>query len=148
MRLHNLPWTTPIEATDPRMTGIGHWTLNAYWDSDYSGPVWGRWRLNVDGDEGVWKGTWGGYRRFSRDRVECLGFPPCWIAKLKMVGRGSGGMVEGLKAKAIETSRTFSPLPAPYENLCLKLFGGPCPLQDIPEGSVIGYIREPNPVKK
>lgn len=129
-------------SADPRMIGSGIWSASANFDPDYSGSVWGTWSLEVDGDGGVWEGTWSGQRHFSMDAMECMGFTPCWIGELKIVGHGSGGIVEGLHVKALERITTFTPLPVPYENLCLML-GDPCPLEGIPEGILTGYILEP-----
>jgi hypothetical protein len=125
------------------MTGMGYWSANANWDPAYSGPVWGTWSLYVEGEGGVWDGTWTGSRRLSMNQEECLGFQSCWIGELKLVGHGSGGIVDGLQVKATEIVRTLSPLPAPYENICLMVFGEPCPLQSVPEGILSGRILEP-----
>jgi hypothetical protein len=120
-----------------------YYQANGNFDPEYAGPVWGTWILLVDGEEGIWEGTWQGKRRISMDPEECLGMPYCWIGNLHLVGHGSGGSVEGLQVKAEETVRTFSGLPAPYENICMMIYGGPCPLQEIPEGMLSGRILEP-----
>ena len=143
VKMRNLIWPAPIVATDPRMTGIAVYNSNANWNAEYSGPVWGTWSLYVEGDEGVWDGTWTGYRRVSMNPEECLGLPSCWVGELKLVGHGSGGIIEGLQIKASETVRTFSPLPAPYENFCLMVYGQPCSLQAVPEGILSGSILAP-----
>jgi hypothetical protein len=143
LKMRNLMAPGRLISSDPRMTGTAYWNFNGNLNPEYTGPVWGTWILYVEGDEGVWEGTWSGKRILSVDPSMCYGFPFCWIGELELVGHGSGGLVDGLQVKATDIVRTFSALPAPYENICLMAFGGPCPLQDIPEGFVSGRILEP-----
>ena len=124
---------------EPRMTGIGMFEVNANFDAEYSGSVWGTWKL-VPGEcvlerlyapeAPAWKGTWQGQRRRFCDGDSCV-----WIGDLELVGKGHGGALEGLRFKGTETNTTFTPLPVPWELI------GLCPPCG-PEGVVVGTIRE------
>jgi hypothetical protein len=43
---------------DPRAIGLNHVVVNANWDENWLGPMWGTFMLETDG--GVWEGTWAG----------------------------------------------------------------------------------------
>ncbi len=47
------------ESADPRGTGNIDVVLNANWDSNMLGPMWGTFRFVTD-EGGVWEGTWEG----------------------------------------------------------------------------------------
>src|SRR3990172_4255505 len=47
------------EAPDPRIVGSNTVVVNANWHSNWTGPMWGTWRLETD-EGGLWKGTWAG----------------------------------------------------------------------------------------
>src|SRR3990172_1285732 len=42
---------------DPRVTGYNYITVNANWDANYTGPIWGTFTLQSDAG-GTWIGTW------------------------------------------------------------------------------------------
>lgn len=139
-------WSCMTSPDDPRITGVGLFTVNGNFDADSSGPVWGEWTIvpmdgcDKDGfypEEEVmtstmsWHGIWNGKRLFYSD----MGFP-VWIGDLKIVGKGSGGNIDGLHFKGTELITTYTPFPIPYELL-------PIPeLFDIPEGFFAGTIKE------
>ena len=78
-----------------------------------------------------WHGIWNGKRLFYSD----MGFP-VWIGDLKIVGKGSGGDIDGKHFKGTELITTYTPFPIPYELL-------PIPeLFDMPEGFFTGTIKE------
>ena len=143
IKIRDLAGASMLVSNDPRMTGTLVFTINANLNPEFSGSVWGTWSLDIEDDAGVWDGNWNGQRRLSINSEECLGITPCWIGELRLVGHGSGGTVEGLRVKATEKVLTFSPLPAPYENVCEMVFGGPCYLEEISEGILSGRILEP-----
>ena len=75
------------ESTDPSMSGWMTVVLNSNLDADGVGPVWGTFRTELDGG-GIWEGTWQGLR-IAEDGY--------WIATLHVVGKGYGGLVDGMK---------------------------------------------------
>jgi hypothetical protein len=147
-RLHirdSVFWSCMSAVDEPRMTGVGLFTVNANFDADFSGAVWGKWtlfrmdRCDKDGEfpeAGVmnatesWHGTWKGQRLFYSD----LGFP-VWIGDLDIVGKGSGGTVEGLHFKGKEFLTTYTPIPLPYELI-------PGLDATVAEGMFFGTIKE------
>lgn len=133
---------------DPRMTGIGLFTVNGNLDADSSGPVWGKWKIvpmadcDKDGlypEEHVmtstkyWRGTWNGTRLY----YNFAGFD-VWIGDLKIVGKGIGGDIDGLHFKGSELIEMYTPFPVPYEFLLSVLPD----LFDEPEGEFTGTIKE------
>lgn len=130
---------------EERLTGIGLFTVNANFDASYSGPVWGKWKIvpidcekddpypaqEVEQADRFWHGTWNGKRMFY-----IWNGVGVWIGDLKIVGKGSGGNIDGLHFKGTELIETFSPLPAPYE--ALPGFFDPTK----PEGIFTGTIKE------
>jgi hypothetical protein len=101
---------------DPRVEGMAWFDVNANWDSDYSGPVMGSWRIEpyafINDPDTYWEGTYTGKRELLPDTMV-----PTWISKLKFVGYGVGELA-GQKMKATEIITTYgSPVPVPYELL-------------------------------
>jgi len=45
-------------ASDTRLVGINTIVINANWQADWSGPMWGTFRLETG--DGRWEGTWAG----------------------------------------------------------------------------------------
>jgi len=147
-RLHlrdSVLWSC-MTSDDPRITGVGLFTINGNLDADSSGPVWGKWKIvpledcdkngfypeeQVVNSTRFWHGTWNGQRLF----YSVMGFD-VWIGDLKIVGKGIGGDIDGLHFKGTEWIETYSPFPVPYE------FLGIPDLFDKPEGSYTGTIKE------
>ena len=44
---------------DPRVTGHNSITVNANWDADFTGPMWGEFAFQSE-EGGAWNGTWNG----------------------------------------------------------------------------------------
>ena len=111
--------TSELQNSQPydwRVEGIAWFELNANWDSNYTGPVMGSWRVypytHLDDPETYWEGMYTG----KRELVDGT-FPPLWITELKFTGIGFGDL-EGQKMKATEVIKTYaSPVPVPYELL-------------------------------
>ena len=75
------------QSTDPRVSGVDTMVINGNWDSEFSGPMWGTNRLEVDHEGGgVWEGTWTGMHGAEGE-----------ASFLKGVGHGVAGSVQGLK---------------------------------------------------
>jgi len=128
---------------EPRFTGVMKISLNANFNPDYAGSVWGRWELALSetcdpsilySDGPRWEGTWNGKRSQVCEGGTCL-----WLGVLNMVGHGNGGMVDGLQFEGTEMATTFTPVPVPNE-----LIPGFCLLPDCPpEGTFYGRILTP-----
>ena len=131
---------------EPRLTGVGLFTVNGNLDADSSGPVWGTWKIvpmaGCEKDEpypetavmtstGFWQGTWNGQRLYYRDN----GFD-VWIGDLRIVGKGEGDL-HGLHFKGAELIRMYTPFPVPYEFLPPELG-----LFDADEGYFTGTIKD------
>ena len=136
-----------MTSDDERITGVGLFTINGNFDADSSGPVWGKWKIvplkNCNKDDSYpeqmvmtsttfWHGTFNGQRLF----YSVDGFD-IWIGDLKIVGKGSGGDIDGLHFKGTEWIQTYTPFPVPYEFLPRELG-----LFEEPEGSFTGTIKE------
>ena len=67
----------------PQLAGINTVTMNANWDANYAGPIWGTAEMVTD-DGGVWQSTWTG-KTYADGRSE-----------YRAVGHGVAGSVQGL----------------------------------------------------
>lgn len=148
-RLHfrdSVLWSC-MTSNDPRITGVGLFTVNGNLDADSSGPVWGKWKIvpmadcdkdgpypedDVEYSTEYWRGTWNGTRLF----YTFAGFN-VWIGDLKIVGKGIGGDIDGLHFEGRELIEMFTSFPVPYEFLPPELG-----LFDEPEGIFTGTIKE------
>jgi hypothetical protein len=139
-------WACVTSPDDPRMTGVGLFTVNGNLDADSSGPVWGKWTIvplegcdkdgfypeeQVTSSTRFWHGSWQGKRLFYSD----MGIP-VWIGDLELVGKGNGGDIDGLHFKGTELITTYTSFPLPYEVLGIP------GLYDMPEGFITGTIKE------
>ena len=124
-----------VLADDERFTGILTYTVNYNFNPDFTGTAWGTWSLEVVACEGSWEGVWNSKRALLPDPGP-LGMG-VWIGKMKLVGHGSGGCVDGLKMKGTEIATTYTPIPFPYE--AFLPCGNSCPA----EGVITGEIKEP-----
>ena len=134
---------TGTGAPEPRLTGVMQISLNANLGPDYTGRVWGRWEIVLsetcdhsilDGDGPHWEGAWNGRRSRICEGEACL-----WLGVLDMVGRGTSGIVDGLRFKGTEITTTFSPVPVPNELIPGFCLPPDCP----PEGTFSGEILTP-----
>ncbi len=126
-------------APEPRVSGVVGFEVNGNLDAEYSGSVWGTWRI-VPGDCQAsrlfdpetphWSGNWVGQRLRFCQEAGCR-----WIGEIKLVGKGHGGLLEGLHFRGSETITTFTPLPVPWELI------GLCPPCG-PEGVFRGTIKD------
>ena len=67
----------------PQLAGINTVTMNANWNANYAGPIWGTAEMVTD-DGGVWQSTWTG-KTYADGRSE-----------YRAVGHGVAGSVQGL----------------------------------------------------
>jgi len=87
-------------ADTPLLTGTSMWYEN--WLYNLWKPkvkIWGSAEIEVEGGEGVWKGSWHGYGTFLGDPPYGLGTSPL-VAEMELVLTGHGGNIQGMVAKA------------------------------------------------
>ena len=103
----------------PVLSGTGWYTINGNFDLDYTGPVFGEYRVetstgcglgDLEDPESWWEGKWNGVRTVSCGGVNCT-----WFETFKVVGKGHGGDIHGLQMRAQEIHTTFTPLPIPWD---------------------------------
>lgn len=75
----------------PQLAGLNTVTMNANWDANYAGPIWGT-SVNLTTDGGVWETTWQG-KTFADGSYA-----------YEVVGHGVAGPVEGLNVKLSATN--------------------------------------------
>jgi hypothetical protein len=119
VNLRDLALWSCFTSDDPRLTGVTMFTLNGNLDAAYTGPVWGKWTTvpsqRCDPTDLIepsvyWKGTWQGQRKYHCDGGSCF-----WIGDLDVVGKGHGGIIDGIHIKGTELATTYTPLPIPWE---------------------------------
>ena len=94
-----------VYSLDARVTGSMTIVLNANWDADFSGPLWGTFSLALDSG-GTWEGTYQGLReRVAEDQ---------WVGLLRVRGKGYGGIIDGMKLIAEDQLVSFTPAPLAY----------------------------------
>ncbi len=100
-------------ATDQRGTGWETAEVNANWDADGAGPMWGAWRKELD-EGGTWEGTFEGKRSVVPDPAAvamCYSQASCWDEHYKFVGHGSGGRIDGLQMRGTGDLFSFTLVP-------------------------------------
>lgn len=103
--LRNVVIISQIYSLDARVTGWMTIELNANWDADFAGPLWGTFSIAVDSG-GTWEGTWQGFR----ERVD----ENQWAGLLRVRGKGYGGIVDGMVLMAEDQIVSFTPAPIAY----------------------------------
>ena len=96
---------TRVFSDDPRVAGLMFVEMNANWDANFEGPIWGTFSLMLD-SEGIWVGTWQAVRVF--DGVQ-------YSAELHVIGKGFGGLVDGMQLIAEDRIAGIYPMPIAYE---------------------------------
>jgi len=103
--LRNAEIISVVTSSDQRVTGLMTVVLNANWNTDFEGPLWGTFSLAVD-DGGVWEGTWQGVRERVAENQ--------WTGTLHVRGNGYGGIVDGMKLMVEDRAVSFTPAPIAY----------------------------------
>ena len=98
---------TRVFSDDPRVAGMMMVEMNANWDANFQGPIWGTFSILLD-SEGIWVGTWQGLRVFENGE---------WAAELHVSGNGFGGLVDGMKMTAEDRIAGIFPMPIAYEGV-------------------------------
>ena len=105
--IRNTMVITRVNSDDERVAGDMTVTLNANWNANFAGPIWGTFSIELDSG-GTWVGTWEGLRVFE---------DPYWSATLHVNGQGFGGLVEGMHMMAEDYIEGQFPMPIAYVGL-------------------------------
>lgn len=96
-----------VESTDSKLSGDLTAVLNVNFDANTTGPVWGTFSTALDAG-GTWEGTFEGRRRRVGDH---------WVIPLHVSGQGTGGVVDGMRFKAVDVITTSFPVPIAYTGI-------------------------------
>lgn len=120
------------QPSDDRLEGTMWFSINANFDQEYTGPIFGKFRMvpsvgcntaHLVNPDVYWEGSWQGTR-------ELVGIdPPTWVGVFNVVGQGVGGELAGLQFRATEEIITFTPVPLAWDLLPIGVTG--------PEGQVL-----------
>ena len=97
-----------IESDSPDARGWLTLEHNSNYASDYTGPAWGKFSVQLDAG-GSWEGTWNGIRQKTGASL--------WVADLRVVGHGLGGNVDGMQLKCNEIITAVTPIPIVYKGV-------------------------------
>lgn len=104
IHLRGVSGVSMMSGEDPLLEGSFHWEMNANFDATGAGHAWGRFRLELENDDGVWEGSW----TSKRSKVENMNV---WSGCGRFVGRGTSGIVDGMQLRLTETASTYMLLP-------------------------------------
>ena len=96
MHFRDVSWVSRIMSPSPLLTGWFYSEGNNNLDADATGPVWGKFRIELDAG-GVWEGSW----TADRSKTESL-----WIVRVRGIGLGIGGNVDGMHLRFTEVAPT------------------------------------------
>ena len=94
IRVRGSSWMSRVTSSGVLLTGWFYNDGNANYDSNATGQVWGTFRIELDAG-GVWEGSWTGKRSKVGD---------VWMMRVRGVGRGSGGSVDGMHLQFTEVA--------------------------------------------
>jgi hypothetical protein len=97
MNVRGSSWVSRVTSSNVLLTGWFYSDGNANYDSNATGQLWGTFRIELDAG-GAWEGNWTG----DRSKVGEV-----WLMRVRGVGRGSGGMVDGVHLRFTE----IAPMP-------------------------------------
>jgi len=92
-----------LDSSDPLVAGWITIESNVNWDSEFTGPMWGIFTLELDAG-GTWEVTWTGRREREGNQ---------WVAVNHGSGRGIAGAVEGMHMSVTDRVVTVCPLFCP-----------------------------------
>ena len=124
--------------------------MNANWDAEYTGPVYGEWKVFMGSEcsmevafsphESYFVGTFTGKRRMD---ISSMGYP-VWTGSWKLDGYGVGDF-DGVQFKSVNDYVTYHPLVFDYESIP-GYWGEWCPGCELPvdpgdpEGTIHGRM--------
>ena len=109
---------TCLLTPDLEVIATTRFDLNANWDENYTGPVFGNWlfvlsdvcdKSVLEDPEDYFVGSYTGKRRLTMD-----GPNPVWVGKWKLDGWGVG-IYNGVQFKSTNEYRMYTALPLPFE---------------------------------
>lgn len=93
VQVRGMVWQCTDTASDPRLSGSNTIVMNANWDAQMLGPVWGTFHLHNAG--GVWDGTWEGMATTGGLRLHGTGTGSAGYEGLKFWLDGASGVYSG-----------------------------------------------------
>ena len=126
-------------------------SLNANWDAEYAGPVYGEWKVFMGSEcnmliafsphDSYYAGTFTGKRRVGPS-PDGIPTPMAWYGSWKLDGYGVGDF-EGIQFKSVNDYVTFHPMIFDYESVPLWYPGSmddwPAGVEETPEGTI--YVK-------
>ena len=102
MNFRDVSWYSRLLSSSALLTGSFHSVGNNALDANATGQVWGTFRIDLDAG-GAWEGSWTAERSKVGD---------VWVVRMRGVGRGMGGAVDGMHLRFTEVAPTptFMPL--------------------------------------
>jgi len=104
MNFRDVSWKSRVVSPSALLTGWFNLEGNNNLDADATGPVWGTFRIELDAG-GVWEGSW----TADRSKPENV-----WVVRLRGIGLGRGGNVDGMHLRFTEVAPTPTFMPIFY----------------------------------
>jgi hypothetical protein len=90
------------------VTGYATILVNANFDADSNGPLWGTISIEPDAVEGTWDGTWAGMREKEGD---------IWVITIHASLQGHGGSLDRMLYRALDTVFAYTPTVLFYDGI-------------------------------
>ena len=102
MNFRDVSWESRLDSSSALLTGWFYNVGNNALDANATGQVWGTFRIELDAG-GLWEGRW----TADRSKVGNV-----WVVRLRGVGHGTGGAVDGMQLRFTEVAPmpTFMPI--------------------------------------
>ncbi len=101
IKLHGIAWKSRVISQDPLLTGWFFAEGNFELDDNAAGRMAGTFRIELDSG-GVWEGSWTGEKSKVENAV-------AWILRVRIVGHGTSGNVDGMQLRYTEVATIFTP---------------------------------------
>ena len=134
-------WTCLLDE-NMEVVATGWFELNANWDTDYTGPVYGEWKVFPGSEcnmqvafsphDSYLAGTFTGKRRLGPAPTG-IPMPYTWYGSWKLDGYGVGDLA-GIQFKSVNDYVTYHPILFDYESI--PLWYSPGSMDDWPAGIV------------
>ena len=100
---------TRFETDSDLVTGYATISVNANFDADSNGPLWGTISIKPNAVEGTWDGTWAGMREKEGEDI--------WVITVHASLQGHGGSVDGMLYRAVDTIFAYTPTVLFYDGI-------------------------------